>query len=64
MITRGQILRVRRMCEARSEIASLYAAIYTAVRGSYDTTEEAIRATCAGVLEHQRALDVLTTEER
>lgn len=62
-VTRGDVLRVRRMVEARSEIAALYAALYTHAIGSYDTTEEAIRAACAGVLEHQRALDVLTTED-
>ncbi len=60
---RGDVLRVRRLVEARPEHAALYAALYAAVWGSYDAPEDAIRAASHAFLAHHAALEKLTTED-
>lgn len=60
---RGDVLRVRRMVEARPEHAALYAALYAAVWGSYDDPSDAIRAASHAFLVHLHAIEKLTTED-
>ena len=60
---RGDVLRVRRLVEARPEHAALYAALYAAVWGSYDDPGDAIRAASHAFLAHLDALEKLTTED-
>ena len=60
---RGDVLRVRRLVEARPEHASLYAALYAAVWGSYDDPSDAIRAASHAFLVHLHAIEKLTTED-
>ena len=60
---RGDVLRVRRLVEARPEHAALYAALYAAVWGSYDDPSDAIRAASHAFLVHLHALEKLTTED-